>query len=853
MKMENGNVQEKIKQTVIPQSIKAVAKGKLLYTVIGVTSILLVAIAVLVSIKVLNSNKRKPNLINIPPGIDYTDLQPNQQKAIFDELGEKFPASLLPSGSLGQTFTIVHNIVFTQDNEEIPEDQNPGDGDEEADPFEPDEDVDEDDMFCNDSDGGKVYDIKGAVTHYRGSLNDYCLHQPTAPEGTLLEGYCLDSPDAMDNVHSSERYKCEFGCLDGECTGPVFDVDPNTFCQNIAQELDFSNYSSGDVDTYDKCLDYALLECGKEDKNLSQADFTPGILDALLANCCMWNCSEPQAGINCRAAYPKPEKPQDCYSRISCSKDQYCEFYPETLATPARCDCVTADMDADGISDDTGIDFEGYVSEGETSSEVQSQLQSIKNLVQQAYPELVSIMGKPSNPTSRRRLHFYYHKDANFVGFLPQYNAIVVNSSDSSQVLPALAAGFMGDSFANIPETWAYGIAYAAADKVAQNLDNTSLIGKYQQSFDQFNTPAYPISDTKIFYDKDKLGTPSSRILLSAAAFINANQQNPGFIADFNKIIYSSENLNKLEKQLNINLPEFKSWYKNQHVLHQTQIIPVSRMFKQIQNIFTKKTKEQIAKQVEEPEALKPQEQLSPPPKADFVKEGNIVSTCNLLYSAPGAPGISAKLSFRDYSQGDIQDELVCGHRVKIEGKTLEESFGFASKIAVIKLTSINKGSETEVCCTPSIETETQSTVPTDWQVYSHTNPTFSFKHPTDYKIDVSKNPTMSKLEFVTAYIGTDTFGATCSMGIKIWDNILTDDQDYAISKASQQSTVSIDGKTAQKYFTPSSSKVPRDVYNYYINDPQEGVYLSISTTENKGSSCLEVLNNMLSSFKFSN
>jgi len=845
---------ENVKENI---PLKAVTKSRLFYTVIAVVSTLLVSAAVFMGIKLINSNQREPNLIDIPAGIDYANLQPNQQKAIFNELGKKFPAKQLPSGSSDQTFTIVQNIIFTQNNQEIPQDQNPGDGDEEVDPFEPDEDIDEDDMFCNDSDGGKVYDTKGSVTHYRGSLNDYCLHEPTAPEGTLLEGYCLDSPDAMNNVHQGERYKCEFGCLDGECTGPVFDIDPNAFCQNISQELNFSNYNSGVVDTYDKCLDYALLECEKEDKNLGRADFTPGILDALLANCCMWNCSQPQAGINCRAAYPKPEKHQDCYSRVGCNQDQYCEFYPETLTTPARCDCVTADMDADGISGDTGVDFEGYISEGETDSDVQSQLQSIKDLIQQAYPELVSIMGKPSNPTSQRRLHIYYHKDANFTGFLPQYNTIIVNSSDFSQVLPVFAAGFMGNSFATIPETWAYGIAYAAADKVAQKLGNTSLVGEYQKNFDQFNTPAYSISGTKVFYDKDRLGTSSSRILLSAAAFINANQQNPDFIADFNKIVYSSENLKLLEKQLNTNLPEFKSWYKNQHVLHQTQIIPMSRIIKQIQNIFVKDKKidKEVKQELKESITPKPQEQpsqTSQPPEADFSREGNIVSSCNFLFSAPGAPGVTAELSFRDYSQNDIQGELVCGHQVKVEGKILEKAYGFASKIAVTKLNSIDKGSETEVCCIPTIETETESTTPKDWQVYTRTNPTFKFNYPPEYKIDVSKNPTMGKLEFVTAYIGTDTFGATCSMGIKMAESPLTADQDYDESKASQKSTVSIDGKSAKKYFTPSTSQVPRDVYDYYLNDPQEGMYLSIGISENKANSCIEVLNKMLSSFKFS-
>jgi hypothetical protein len=152
-----------------------------------------------------------------------------------------------------------------------------------------------------------------------------------------------------------------------------------------------------------------------------------------------------------------------------------------------------------------------------------------------------------------------------------------------------------------------------------------------------------------------------------------------------------------------------------------------------------------------------------------------------------------------------------------------------------------------------SQDSAAEDTVPSDWQVYIHTSPTFKFKHPTNYQVDVSKNPTMGQLEFVTAYLGEDTFGASCSLGVKLWDSPLTADQDYSESHASQKSTVTIDGRSAKKYFAPASSQVPRNVYDYFLDEPQQGMYMNINLVENKGSSCLDTLDKMLSSFKFSN
>lgn len=70
---------------------------------------------------------------------------------------------------------------------------------------------------CNDSDGGKIYDIKGTVIysiHDRVSdYTDYCFARTGGKEKYVVEYYC----DIYDRV-KTKRYKCESDvCLDGKC------------------------------------------------------------------------------------------------------------------------------------------------------------------------------------------------------------------------------------------------------------------------------------------------------------------------------------------------------------------------------------------------------------------------------------------------------------------------------------------------------------------------------------------------------------------------------------------------------------------------------------------------------------
>ena len=74
--------------------------------------------------------------------------------------------------------------------------------------------------FCNDSDGGLDYYVKGVEYTQEGSKEDYCLS-----EDRLVELYCVgDEPE-------SENYNCPNGCSDGACvtrgyTSVIDDLSP---------------------------------------------------------------------------------------------------------------------------------------------------------------------------------------------------------------------------------------------------------------------------------------------------------------------------------------------------------------------------------------------------------------------------------------------------------------------------------------------------------------------------------------------------------------------------------------------------------------------------------------------------
>ncbi|MFC1622361.1 hypothetical protein ACFL13_03230, partial [Patescibacteria group bacterium] len=86
------------------------------------------------------------------------------------------------------------------------------------------------------------------------------------------------------------------------------------------------------------------------------------------------------------------------------------------------------------------------------------------------------------------------------------------------------------------------------------------------------------------------------------------------------------------------------------------------------------------------------------------------------------------------------------------------------------------------------------------WKVFNHENPKYTVKYPKDWKLDVTKNPTMGELEFVTFYIGEDTFASTCSFGITTWDGSFENDLEYLEDRADIKTTETIGAHKARGF-----------------------------------------------------
>ncbi|MFH1064446.1 MAG: hypothetical protein V1729_05170 [Candidatus Woesearchaeota archaeon] len=111
---------------------------------------------------------------------------------------------------------------------------------------------------CNDSDGGKNYDVKGSVETSDFSGNDGCQD-----DTKLIEYYCLTTPSSTGDMFGIEEHVCPNGCSDGTClpAPPKSCIDSdggkNYEVKGSVETSDFSGNDGCQDDT--KLIEYYCL------------------------------------------------------------------------------------------------------------------------------------------------------------------------------------------------------------------------------------------------------------------------------------------------------------------------------------------------------------------------------------------------------------------------------------------------------------------------------------------------------------------------------------------------------------------------------------------------------------------
>jgi len=217
-----------------------------------------------------------------------------------------------------------------------------------------------------------------------------------------------------------------------------------------------------------------------------------------------------------------------------------------------------------------------------------------RDLVEKYYPKLVELFGLPQN-VEERKIAFVFYEDSNFFGYLPQYDSVIIHTTSPYEVIPGLLASFYGPYFNLMPETWRYGMTYAAAELAIREFSEDrhagveSMAAGFRESFEKFNVINYPIWGTKVHYQTDVFVQPKLyRVLLASAAFFKPYQYDQQVFAKVNEKIFEldiggsfwSDDL-ELAKKLESAWPSVEGlsageWYGNQHVLHQTTTNPLA-------------------------------------------------------------------------------------------------------------------------------------------------------------------------------------------------------------------------------------------------------------------------------------
>lgn len=246
------------------------------------------------------------------------------------------------------------------------------------------------------------------------------------------------------------------------------------------------------------------------------------------------------------------------------------------------------------------IGYELHV--GDSSSDfVRGERDKIQALIKKYYPRLVEIYGLPDN-AEKKYITIIYNTSADYFGFIPDLDAIVLRSASPWEVLTGFTASFYGDRWPLIPQTWRYGLVYNTVEYVTRGeSEYNGRMGDMRErmtsAYEKFNVPEFPIWGGQVKYSFDPFYSVS-RAFLAVAGFDKVYLSDNGSFKEINEALYDvplDSNVWKDEQDLFDEIsdafPDIAGaspgkWYSNQHVLHQTQTNPLAilimRVFGQI-------------------------------------------------------------------------------------------------------------------------------------------------------------------------------------------------------------------------------------------------------------------------------
>jgi len=661
---------------------------------------------------------------------------------------------------------------------------------------------------CVDHDGGKDYYTKAETTFGIFGSTDECKR---GDQNQLYEHYCNEG-FGMPVV--SETYMCPHGCEDGACkipegqVGTCTDTDDGRNYMELGAVLFLDEEGAPSGMGFDSCDENGdLIELFCEDEHTAGEEVYT----------CPMGCMEGACATS--------------------------------LGVPSN-----------NIAE---IDYSGFPNTIMGDDDVKISLEEIKALVEEYYGDVYNLYGAPFR-AGKRRLHFQFiPSDTPQVNYLPQYDTIILSTTDKETVLSGLTTLFQGEYSTVIPESLRLGMTYAAVDKMLVQKGEKSLFSnediaavslQYQNKL--------PMHGSRIFYDNDVVPV-SDRIALAALSIKTALQSDPNFIektqAGFYQIPVDSKdwkNSKKVVGKISSVVPEINGkktseWFNQQQGMYKTASV--------FDVIKTQITGNEFGAKLQETQPQETQDTKDVPQK-DFektqvtpTKEPSIDISAECFDTDNGYDLFVAGEVF---SKGKSVGQDWCRDSSEIWELTCDAVSGASKR-------SDNPGYVVSTTCpagyycsspydqggmgacvkgTPSDASDDQSSVPSDWQTYSSSSYNYSISYP-GY-LNISETAGYEGDPYTLSVV---EFGGQCSFNTVVQSTSYETRLDMHVRNkpGMTETTTTVAGISAIKTVVPASGG---SNISYYLENG--GTYYIISAVSASGN-CASDFEQMVSSFHF--